>query len=456
MRRIADVGLVALLLGLAAAIVALDPAHGPVVLSLSATHGVDAWDLPAAPFAILGVAVARGRCFRKRSTASWRWAAPASTVTLGILLLLAGVLEREGGPLVPAGGGVFDRTVTQAVDRRPVPVDRWTYLALTYDGEQERLYVNGAAVSRHPAGGSLQTPDSPLWIGGNHPWGSHFNGLIDDVRVYGRALSATELRRDMARPAAPAPGLAAGYAFDDGTGATARDASGHHNTGSIAGATWARGRHGDALRFDGADAEVRIPPASSLNLTGALTLSAWIRPAASQRGWRTVIQRQTAAYFLTASSDRISQDGAIDDVRVSLIAIAGAWLVLVVATRGAPAAARRRWWLPVALFALGSVADAALAPDGTLLGPTLVALWIAATAADRGERATLRIAALGSAAVSLLALIGSAGLREALSYNDGGTVRTAALGAVFLLAGLASARRQLGGTWKLPLRRSVS
>ena len=202
MRRIADVGLVALLLGLAAAIVALDPAHGPVVLSLSATHGVDAWDLPAAPFAILGVAVARGRCFRKRSTASWRWAAPASTVTLGILLLLAGVLEREGGPLVPAGGGVFDRTVTQAVDRRPVPVDRWTYLALTYDGEQERLYVNGAAVSRHPAGGSLQTPDSPLWIGGNHPWGSHFNGLIDDVRVYGRALSATELRRDMARPAA--------------------------------------------------------------------------------------------------------------------------------------------------------------------------------------------------------------------------------------------------------------
>ena len=449
MHRIADGALVVLLLGLAAAIVSLDAVHGPVVLSLSATHGVDAWDLPAAPFAIGAIVVARARCFGDPSTASWWWTAPAATITLGVLLLLAGVLTREGGPLVPAGGGVFDQTMTQAVDRRPVPVDRWTYLALTYDGSQERLYVNGDLAARHPAGARLETPDSPLWIGGNRPWGSHFEGLIDDVRVYRRALSTAEMRDDMARPAGPAPGLAAGYAFDDGSGATVRDASGHDNTGWIGSATWAQGRHGDALRFDGAGSAVRIPPSRTLDLTRAMTLSAWIRPEARQRGWRTIIQRQTAAYFLTASSDRVKQDGAVDDVRVALIAIAGAWLVLLIAMRRAPgAAARRRWWVPVVLFVLGSVVDGALAPAGTLLGPMLVALWVAAMAADRRERALLLLAALACAAVSLLALAGW----DALSDNDGGTTRTGALGAVFVLAGVAAARR----AWKLPPRRSVS
>jgi hypothetical protein len=447
--RIADGALVVLLLGLAAAIVGLDAAHGPVVLSLSATHGIDVWDLPAAPFAIGAIVVARTRWFGERSAATWCYAAPAATITLGVLLALAGVLTREGGPLVPAGGGVFDQTITQVVDRRPVPVGRWTYLALTYDGSQERLYVNGDLASRHPAGATLETPGSPLWIGGNRPWGSHFEGLIDDVRVYSRALSPAELRVDMTRPAGPAPGLAAGYAFDDGSGATVRDASGHDNTGRIDGATWTRGRHGDALRFDGDGSAVRIESAPSLNLTTSMTLSAWIRPEARQRGWRTIIQRQTAAYFLTASSARVNQDGVVDDVRVSLIAIAGAWLVLLIALRRAPAAgARRRWWVPIALFVLGSVADAALTPHGTVIGPMLVALWIAATAADRGERALLRAAALACAAVSLLAFTGW----DALSHNDGGTARTGALGAVLVLAGVAAARHAR----KLPPRPSVS
>ena len=33
-----------------------------------------------------------------------------------------------------------------------------------------------------------------------------------------------------------------------------------------------------------------------------MTLSAWIRPAATQSGWRTIMQRETDAYFLNASN----------------------------------------------------------------------------------------------------------------------------------------------------------
>jgi Concanavalin A-like lectin/glucanases superfamily len=417
--------------------VAIEPWHGPTVLSLSATHGMDLWDLPAVPFAILAIAVARRRFGKPHSSSR---VAPTSALALGVVLLLAGVLARQGGALMPAGGGVLGGSLIQTVDARPVPVGRWTHIALTYDGAQERLYVNGAGVSRHSAAGPLQAPAKPLWVGGNQPWGSHFDGAIDDVRVYGRALSASEVRRDMSRPVAAAPGLAAGYAFDD---STAADASGHGNTGEIDGAIPTRGRHGGALRFDGAGAVVRIPPAPSLHLTRAITLSAWIRPDAPQSGWRTIIQRQTAAYFLIASSDRTDRDGAIDDARVVLIAVAAAWFLLVIATCRAPAGARRRhWWLPVALFALGSLADAAFAPDGTLIGPGLVALWLAATASGRTERAILLGVTAACAGLTLIGLTGTAGLRVQLAHNDGGTARTATLGAVFVLAGIARVRRR--------------
>ena len=47
---------------------------------------------------------------------------------------------------------------------------------------------------------------------------------------------------------------------------------------------------------------VRVADSASLDLTTAMTLSAWIRPTASQSGWRTILQRQTDSYFLNASN----------------------------------------------------------------------------------------------------------------------------------------------------------
>ena len=39
-----------------------------------------------------------------------------------------------------------------------------------------------------------------LRIGGNQIWPEWFSGLIDEVRVYNRALSAAEVAADMNRP----------------------------------------------------------------------------------------------------------------------------------------------------------------------------------------------------------------------------------------------------------------
>jgi len=73
----------------------------------------------------------------------------------------------------------------------------WTHLAATYDGTTLRLYVNGTQVSTLAIAGTILTSASQLKIGGNSIWGEWFTGLIDEVRVYNRALTAAEIQTDM-------------------------------------------------------------------------------------------------------------------------------------------------------------------------------------------------------------------------------------------------------------------
>jgi hypothetical protein len=105
-------------------------------------------------------------------------------------------------------------------------------------------------------------------------------------------------------PPATPPGLVGAWAFGEGTGGTTADASGNGNAGTINGAIWTtQGRYGNALSFDGVSNTVRVPASSSLNVTAALTMSAWIQPSATQSGWRTIMQREVDSYFLNASND---------------------------------------------------------------------------------------------------------------------------------------------------------
>jgi glucose/arabinose dehydrogenase/PKD repeat protein len=81
-----------------------------------------------------------------------------------------------------------------------LPLNTWSYLAATYDGITLRLYVNGTQVGSRPVSGALLTSGEPLRIGGNAVWGEFFQGRIDEVRVYNRALTASELQADMDTP----------------------------------------------------------------------------------------------------------------------------------------------------------------------------------------------------------------------------------------------------------------
>lgn len=72
----------------------------------------------------------------------------------------------------------------------------WQHLVATYSSNDGlRTYVNGVLVSQTPPVGQLQH-SGDLFIGGAtvHDQDGGFNGLINDVRIYNRALSANEIQ----------------------------------------------------------------------------------------------------------------------------------------------------------------------------------------------------------------------------------------------------------------------
>jgi hypothetical protein len=126
-------------------------------------------------------------------------------------LLSYALYAHDGAPLAagtprPAGYvrlGPAASTTDRAVrGTATLPLNTWTYLATTYDGTNQRFYVNGTLVgtTSSPAGtgGGIVVSNGAIRIGGNaSSTGEFFQGLIDEVRVYNRALSAAEIVTDM-------------------------------------------------------------------------------------------------------------------------------------------------------------------------------------------------------------------------------------------------------------------
>jgi hypothetical protein len=81
-----------------------------------------------------------------------------------------------------------------------LPLNTYSHIAVTYNGSSLVFYVNGVATRSTAMTGNMQTSTMPLRIGGNTVWGEYFQGQIDEVRIYNRALSQSEIQTDMVTP----------------------------------------------------------------------------------------------------------------------------------------------------------------------------------------------------------------------------------------------------------------
>lgn len=141
---------------------------------------------------------------RPSSTAGWRTVAmKARSNGLSYALYASGSSPRPSAYLNSGGGDVG------TVGPTSLPPGSWVHLTSTYDGATARLFVDGVQVAQRAQSGPLASSPGSLSIGGNVVWGEWFAGLLDEVRIYSRALTAAEIMADMATPvgtgAAPPP-----------------------------------------------------------------------------------------------------------------------------------------------------------------------------------------------------------------------------------------------------------
>jgi hypothetical protein len=74
-------------------------------------------------------------------------------------------------------------------------IGTWQHLVATYDGVTKRVYIDGVEAAAVAEANPLPYDNMPMKIGcdDNNPEGEFYSGVLDDLQIYDRALSAQEI-----------------------------------------------------------------------------------------------------------------------------------------------------------------------------------------------------------------------------------------------------------------------
>ena len=208
----------------------------------------------------------------------------------GELSYMYGSSGRDGPPYVTVTsfGHAEDEHIAAGqlkvyrVTKTAVKAGQWTHVAIVRDLTAGRLrwFVDGKqVVETGTTVPQAKASGAPFRIGGGNL--KHFHGLIDEVGVWNRGLTAREIaavHTHMSALSTVGKGLV-GLWLGDGD---AKDFLGKHH-GKADGLAYTTDRHGrakGAFLFDGSRGKITIPDHDDLDTDNAFTLSLWIKQKA--------------------------------------------------------------------------------------------------------------------------------------------------------------------------------
>lgn len=201
-----------------------------------------------------------------------------------------------------------------ASDTWEMPNGLWSHLVATNDGTTTKLYIDGRVADSRTAAIVGVSSRGELRIGRD------FVGAIDEVRIYDRALQPDEIVSDMGTAVAPhdepvvasaRAGLVAAYEFEEGEqSAVIEDSSSNANHGTLGAQRTTRGHHGHAI--DSRSPGATVPDSDSLDVTGGLTVEAWVCADTTTGNAGGIVTKEGA--FTLRSSTAGLPEFAIDPV----------------------------------------------------------------------------------------------------------------------------------------------
>lgn len=196
-------------------------------------------------------------------------------------------LQLVGGKLVcnfgNAATGIGSANRQSKTGTTVLTAGQWYHVAAVIQGASNmQIYLNGVddggAYSGSAGAMAYTTTTSKIGSGGN---ANYFNGVIDDVRIYNRALSATEIGLLKNGPVS-------NWRLDESSGSTAIDSGTAGITGTLVNSpTVTTGWFSNALNFNGSTSYINMNNAS---MTGPLkpalpvTISGWIQMSGTTAG----------------------------------------------------------------------------------------------------------------------------------------------------------------------------
>ena len=198
------------------------------------------------------------------------------------------VSNKTGFFIYTGSGSTCD---TDVYSNTSVNDGEWHYVVGVRDGSNLHMYVDGVLENTGSISDSDYSNNSPITIGAYNSGDYYFSGSIDDVRIYNRALTSTDIQAlynsgTVQRKTVSETNLIGHWTFDDASGDTATDSSGNSNIGTLQGdPVWTNGKKGGALEFDGVNDYIDTPDDGETNGTGPLhfedtdnfTLSIWYK-----------------------------------------------------------------------------------------------------------------------------------------------------------------------------------